>query len=69
MPFYAFTMVDDEYKVIYDPRARKSVIEKANKTNSNVKARSNSSADILDALSPTELYYHNFGTVYFIIVG
>ena len=59
MQFYALTMVDAEYKVIYDPQARKSVAEKANKTNLNVKARSNSSADILDVLSPTELYYHN----------
>ena len=56
MQFYAFTMVDAEYKVIYDPQARKSVVEKAN---SNVIARSNNSVDILDALSPTELYYHN----------
>ena len=68
MQFYAFTMVDAEYKVIYDPQARKSVIEKAKETNSNVNARSNNSADILDVLSPTELYYHNLYTVYFIMV-
>ena len=52
-------MVYAEYKVIYDPQARRNIVEMANKTGSQAQARSNNSLDILDALSPTELYYHN----------
>ena len=56
----ALHMVHAEYKVIYDPQVRKNIVEKANRT-TNVFGtdRSNTSEDILDGLSPTELYYHN----------
>ena len=59
LQFYALTMVYAEYKVIYDPQARRNIVEMANKTGSLAQARSNNSLDILDELSPTELYYYN----------
>ena len=59
LQFYALTMVYAEYNVIYDPQARRNIVEMANKTGSLAQARSNNSLDILDELSPTELYYYN----------
>ena len=59
LQFYASTMVYAEYKVINDPQARRNIVEMANKTSSLAQARSNNSVDILDELSPTEIYYHN----------
>ena len=55
LQFYALTMVYAEYKV---PNIRK-IVEMANKTHSLAQARSNNSVDILDGLSPTEIYFHN----------
>ena len=52
-------MVYAEYKIIYDPQARKNVVDKAHKKDLLTQTRSNTSADILDELSPTELYYKN----------
>ena len=52
-------MVNAEYKIIYDPQARKNVVDKAHKKDLLTQTRSNTSVDILDELSPTELYYNN----------
>ena len=59
LQFYASTMVYAEYKVINDPQARRNIVEMANKTHSLTQARSNNSVDIMDELSPSEIYYHN----------
>ena len=47
-------MVNAEYKIIYDPQARKNVVDKAHKKDLLTQTRSNTSE-----LSPTELYYNN----------
>ena len=59
LQFYSLSVVYAEYKVIYDPQARINIVEMAKKTVSLAQARSNNSIDILDELSPTELYYYN----------
>ena len=58
--FYALHTVYAEYKVIHDPEARKHINEKTKRTGHVFEtARSNNSEDILDELSPVELYIHN----------
>ena len=52
-------MVNAEYEIIYDPKARKNVVDKAHKRDLLTRTRSNTSVDILDELSPMELYYNN----------
>ena len=51
-------MVNAEYEIIYDPQARKNVVDK-HKKDLLTRTRSNTSVDILDELSPMELYYNN----------
>ena len=55
--FHYLHMVNAEYEIIYDPKARKNVVDKAHKKDLWTQTRSNISVDILE--SPTELYYYN----------
>ena len=55
--FHYLHMVNAEYENIYDPKARKNVVDKAHKKDLLTQTRSNTSVDILDELSPTDLYW------------